>query len=335
MNIKTFLCVTAALTLMIRQTFSTEDNSDKKFYMNNDQQASHELLGCDAAKVAEEAGRHLGETIKDQFLRHSKVNLKNLTLPFLPLISLYQVSLALTNVQILGLEKFTLNVDVLGNKNKSFTFSFPQLTLLADYVAGGHVNDLPFVGESTLNATLIEPSMQVWYWQKPGTKFCALENSTVYQLNLASMDINFDDLNPGQDSGQLINTMLNAYAKDLAFLLTMALNDETKLHPKVDNIVVKIINNKCPMYHSYLAKTLRSIQDEIKLGELRSKIAAPVFEPETKFQRKIQVDSNDNVHDFYFTKKEFSTDLIENMIDVEQELKFSIEEEASKEIEEP
>lgn len=51
----------------------------------------------------------------------------------------------------------------------------------------------------------------------------------------------FDDLNPGTETGDLVNTMLSGMGPDVAALLTAAFNGD--LHEMVDTLVVNSVNS--------------------------------------------------------------------------------------------
>lgn len=56
------------------------------------------------------------------------------------------------------------------------------------------------------------------------------------------MQVNFNELNPGTDTGDLINAIISSLAKDIGEALTLLLNDDEALHPMADKLVGGIIN---------------------------------------------------------------------------------------------
>ncbi|MBD5000133.1 hypothetical protein GUF49_00905, partial [Xanthomonas citri pv. citri] len=74
------------------------------------------------------------------------------------------------------------------------------------------IKNLPFVGTGSSFAQigLTNLNITLSYEVESRLNFCPKVNSTNFEMTLDQLSMNFEDLNPGQDSGDLINGELNS-----------------------------------------------------------------------------------------------------------------------------
>ncbi|XP_018012023.1 uncharacterized protein LOC108669230 [Hyalella azteca] len=203
-------------------------------------------------------------------------------LPYLPLIiGTDTISLVLTRISILGLSGITLepvtpNRPFPDGARTSLYFSTPSITLYSgQYIGGGSIEKLPFVGESTANITIKGFSANISFEFDGILPFCPIANTTSYALTGDAYFVNFAGLNPGlPDSGYFINTMLSSFGEDIMEWLNIEINPGGELHDIVDGLVVKIIGSivpGCPSgaeYDEGQEISLDDISREMDLGDL-------------------------------------------------------------------
>lgn len=152
-----------------------------------------------------------------------------LSLPYIPLLYLAGVSLSLTEVTIEGLDLVNLPAitDLLPIGGViTIPIAAPSLSLNSDhYIAGGKIKSLPFVGESSAQFTLTNLNISLSYEIKNALNLCPKANSTEFEMSLEQLGMNFEDLNPGKNSGDVINAVLNSLTDDITKWLNLLLNE--------------------------------------------------------------------------------------------------------------
>jgi len=127
-------------------------------------------------------------------------------LPFLPwALDLAGIALSLGNVEIHGLND---NDFILFSR----TLTWHHVQLVSDpYVAKGWLYSLPIAGRGRLTVDIEELKIQ-------------LKISGAVVVTMDDFRVNFEGLNPGQDSGDLVNAFLGTLTDDIAALLTEMIN---------------------------------------------------------------------------------------------------------------
>jgi len=204
------------------------------------------------SEEADVASAEVAETDIAEALNSMLIKLQNvlaetdpLHIPFLPMINGQDISIALTELEFTGLRNVILPTipDIIGQNDGRVTIdvSFPLLTIFSGhYIAGGHINNLPFVGEDSMTSEVRNMSVQLSYEKSSRVNYCATPNTTDFNLTVDVILVNFNELNPGQDTGDVINSMMSNIGDDIMKIITNLFNG--KLYPAFDQFVVKLIN---------------------------------------------------------------------------------------------
>ncbi|XP_071524801.1 uncharacterized protein [Panulirus ornatus] len=181
---------------------------------------------------------------------------EGLHIPAIPTIDIeyediVSVAFSLNNIDLSGVSN--VNVTEFAHHGKkpgsqSLTTVLPQISLsIGDYVSAGHLLNLPFNGEGPVSLTLYDLSINITYeWDSYSifSGYCASDNSTKFDLDLRRMQVNFENLNPGTDLGQLINIVLSSFGPDIVDYLELQLN--TSLNGPLDDAIINLVNHLCP-----------------------------------------------------------------------------------------
>ncbi|KAK7081763.1 hypothetical protein SK128_016901 [Halocaridina rubra] len=161
---------------------------------------------------------------------------------------LASISLSLAKLNLVGLDNFNISAlnasSNLPPANIEIELIFPRIALeVGFYSSGGHILNLPFNGKGSLLLALHKLAIKLSF--RINVITCVMRDSTAYKLDLPRFEVEFSNMNPGTDLGQLLNIVLSSFGTDIFDYLEVLLNGE--FHETIDQIVVDIINSNNPV----------------------------------------------------------------------------------------
>ncbi|XP_042889293.1 uncharacterized protein LOC122264457 [Penaeus japonicus] len=196
-------------------------------------------------------GRILIEGLIENAIQNALKPLANLSMPALPTIgidieNIASVALSLTDLELKGLNLVKVDkVKTGSSQNPAVLYlNLPHVALTGLYSSGGNLINVPFNGEGPMSVTLHDLAITVtfgWETFRPlFSDYCASSNSTGIDLDLRRMEVVFENLNPGSDQGELVNTILSSFGPDIFDYLETFL--DTTFYEAIDVAIVGSIN---------------------------------------------------------------------------------------------
>lgn len=197
----------------------------------------------------ETAGPHendLADQIEDA-LRKVLQPFDGLHIPALPILNVKKedyvsIALSLSDLQLTGISN--VNVTDANIVRRTVNIIMPKITLdVGHYSSGGHIINLPFSGEGPMKIALhkLQINLKIGF----SNSRCAKLLSTTFDLDLPRLEVEFTNMNPGSDQGQLINIAVSSFGPDIIDYLEILLNGG--FNSVADEIIVDAINSAlCP-----------------------------------------------------------------------------------------